>query len=293
MIVVGAAARDVVADDARGWRLGGAVAYAALTLARLGVPTTALIGLDPAAMTAWELDSLRAAGVEVVPSPLRRGPVFELAASAAGRSIRCVSASDRIDVASFADRLPDPSALVLVPIADELPAATVRLASPSTLVALGWQGLLRRLEPGQAVAPRPARSGWLVRRADVVVLSREDLAPGAEPERLLPLLRRDAVLVVTDGPRGGRVAIRVAHGGTSRIDYDAIPAEREIDSTGAGDVFLAALVAARLNPAAFRASRGLASELRVAAAAASLSVEARGLAGLPDLAAVRARMARA
>ena len=32
--------------DRRGWRLGGAVAYGALTLARLGIPTAALIGAD-------------------------------------------------------------------------------------------------------------------------------------------------------------------------------------------------------------------------------------------------------
>ena len=46
MLVVGAACRDITEDDPRGWRLGGGVSYSALTVARLGVPTRAVIGVD-------------------------------------------------------------------------------------------------------------------------------------------------------------------------------------------------------------------------------------------------------
>ena len=46
VVVVGAASRDLVDDDARGWRLGGGVSYSALALARLGLPVRALIGVD-------------------------------------------------------------------------------------------------------------------------------------------------------------------------------------------------------------------------------------------------------
>lgn len=37
VLVVGAASRDVVDDDPRGWRLGGAVTFTSLALARLGL----------------------------------------------------------------------------------------------------------------------------------------------------------------------------------------------------------------------------------------------------------------
>src|SRR5215831_17540461 len=60
VVVVGAAARDIVHDDPRGWRLGGGVSYAALTLARLGLRTGALVGADPEAARSRELDFLRA-----------------------------------------------------------------------------------------------------------------------------------------------------------------------------------------------------------------------------------------
>ena len=42
VVVIGAASRDLVDDDPRGWRLGGGVSYSALALARLGLPVRAL-----------------------------------------------------------------------------------------------------------------------------------------------------------------------------------------------------------------------------------------------------------
>ena len=44
VVHVGSACRDVVAEDPRGWRLGGGVTYAALTTARLGLRTAAIVG---------------------------------------------------------------------------------------------------------------------------------------------------------------------------------------------------------------------------------------------------------
>ncbi|HEU0243626.1 MAG TPA: hypothetical protein VFQ75_06935, partial [Candidatus Limnocylindrales bacterium] len=55
VVVVGAASRDLTDEDPRGWRLGGGVSYSALALARLGVRTRALIGVDGPAATSVEL----------------------------------------------------------------------------------------------------------------------------------------------------------------------------------------------------------------------------------------------
>src|SRR5262245_8569116 len=77
VVVVGAASRDRVPDDPRGWRLGGAVSYAALAIARLGLRVGALIGADAEAAGAAELDVLRAAGADVRVVPLASGPVFD------------------------------------------------------------------------------------------------------------------------------------------------------------------------------------------------------------------------
>ena len=48
VVHVGSACRDITPDDPRGWRLGGGVTYAALTTARLGLRTAAVIGVDEA-----------------------------------------------------------------------------------------------------------------------------------------------------------------------------------------------------------------------------------------------------
>src|SRR4051794_23908796 len=74
---VGSASRDLTSDDPRGWRLGGGVTYAALTTARLGLRTAALIGVDDEGATADELDLLRSAGVELVLERLGGGPPFD------------------------------------------------------------------------------------------------------------------------------------------------------------------------------------------------------------------------
>jgi len=84
-VVVGAACRDIAADDRRGWRLGGGVTYSALTIARLGLRTAALVGADSEAATATELDLLRQAGVDVRVVPLERGPIFENLETPEGR----------------------------------------------------------------------------------------------------------------------------------------------------------------------------------------------------------------
>jgi sugar/nucleoside kinase (ribokinase family) len=73
--------------------------------------------------------------------------------------------------------------------------------------------------------------------------------------------------------------------------YPAIRTHGAVDPTGAGDVFLAALAAARIEPRLVggRLDRGL--DLLLAAAAASLVLEAPGLLGVAGRSAVARRMA--
>ena len=87
-------------------------------------------------------------------------------------------------------------------------------------------------------------------------MSRHDLEPGTVLAGLLRLLRPGADLVVTDGPAGGRLA-RLGRDGRARTrPYAAVAPIREVDPTGAGDVFLAALLASLVRPeAAGRAAR--------------------------------------
>jgi sugar/nucleoside kinase (ribokinase family) len=290
IIVVGSAARDVVAADRRGWRLGGSVSYCALTVARLGVPTAALVGVDRESSRAAELDLLRQAGVDVVTVELPHAPVFENVETPAGRRQRCVDPGTPLPV----DRLPsgwaETGTWLLTPVAGELLDAWADVPPADAAVGVTWQGLLRTLSPNTEVTRRPPEPSALVGRADVIAVSVEDLNHHVDLDRLTGVLRSSATLLVTRGTAGG-LAITHADGRRVVRRYPAVTAAETVDPTGAGDVFLGAFMAALADPT-LAGPRGLDSRLRVAATTASFAVERPGLLGVPDLDMVRHRALR-
>jgi sugar/nucleoside kinase (ribokinase family) len=296
VVVVGSAARDIADDDPRGWRLGGGVSYSALTTARLGLPTGAIVGVDEAASTASELDLLRDARVDVHLVQLDHGPVFENIERPEGRLQLCGSHSDPLPVDSVPAAWRAAPGWILAPVAAELPAAWAGVPRDDAFVAVGWQGLLRQLDAGEAVhhiAPQPDP---IIRRADLVGLSRDDVDREVPLADLYGMLRRGASLAITQGDRGGLVA----HGARGDRDaalelrhYPAVPSHELVDPTGAGDVFLAALAAARIEPRLVGGRIGQGFDLLLAASAASLVLEGPGMLGVPLRDAVRERMAEA
>ena len=290
VVVVGSASRDIAADDPRGWRLGGGVSYTALTTARLGLRTAALVGVDELAAEADELRLLREAGVEVVLVRLVRGPVFENIEQPGGRVQNCLEVSDPIPPGALSDSWRRANGWILTPVAGEIPTEWSDVAPDEAIVAVGWQGLLRVLEAGAQVrhlAPRPSP---VVARADLVGVSRDDLDHRIELAALSALLRSGATLAVTQGDRGGMVMEAGPGGPRNLRHYPAIRTHAAVDPTGAGDVFLAALAAARIEPRLVggRLDRGF--DLLLAAAASSLVLEAPGLLGVPGRSAVARRM---
>lgn len=286
VLVVGATSRDLVADDPRGWRLGGAVTFASLALARFGFEVRAVVGADEEAAGASELDLLRAAGVRIAIAHLASGPVFD--------NVRHVlhSEADRVPLTALPRRwTAGCDGILFVPVAAELGDewATIAAGRHAPVIGLGWQGLLRFLAAGDLIRPAPPVASPLVRAARLVVMSREDVAPGTRLDDLVPFLDPAATLVITEGAEGGRVLGPEERGRRVRGRYPAIPSDTVVDPTGAGDMFLAAWLAATISPSIAAPDDALV----FAAAAGSLVVEGAGLAGVADLAAVRARMTRA
>jgi sugar/nucleoside kinase (ribokinase family) len=289
VVVVGAASRDVDPAEPRGWRLGGAVSYGALLLARLGMRVGALVGLDRAARDAGEPATLCAAGVHVVVVELERGPVFENREAPAGRSQICHETCDRLPVAALPAAWRDAPAFLFAPVAGEVGPEWAEAPAPGAAVGLGWQGLLRDLVAGQPIRRLAPWPGPLQARSDVAVVSRDDLpALRAAQSAECLLSRAGQQLAMTAGRSGGVFLRRTSGGSVEARRWLAVPARREVDATGAGDVFLAALVAARLALGPDRA--GGPASLAFAAMAASLSVEDTGLRGVPDLATIRRRL---
>ncbi|MGZ8514926.1 MAG: PfkB family carbohydrate kinase [Candidatus Limnocylindrales bacterium] len=290
---LGSASRDLTDDDRRGWRLGGGVTYAALTTARLGLRTAAVMGADRAAASAAELDLLREAGVELRVVPLAESPVFRNDEAPAGRIQLCLAPGEGLPVIDLPRRWTAAIAWSVVPVAAEIGDAWAPAVPERALLVLGWQGWLRNLVAGRAVVRRPPAPSAMLRRADLVGVSRHDLAPGADATRLNGLIKPGARLVLTDGARGGRHLGTRRDGAGEWQRYEAVIPDAEVDPTGAGDVFLAAMLAAIIRPSILPdGGSDVGSELAFAAAAASLAVERPGVLGVPDLAATQARFAR-
>ena len=286
VVVVGAAARDIAPDDPRGWRLGGGVTYGALALARLGVRTGVVIGLDPLARDARELGMLEAAGATVIRVPLDSGPVFNNEERPTGRVQTFLSRSDPVPTDALPPAWKAAPAWLLAPVAAEVPDAWADVPRPSACVAFGWQGILRHLYPGERVWPIEPSASPLLLRADLVGVSRHDLPHGLRMADVARWLGSPCELLITAGSQGG-LLLRYLHGKVaSGRRYHGIPARAEVDPTGAGDTMLAGMLAGRL-AARDGARRGHA--LRLGALASSLLVERPGLDSVPTLAAVRQR----
>ena len=260
--------------DPRGWRLGGAAPYAALTAARLGVRVACVLGLGPGINSAEELGFLLAAGVEIRPVPLRHGPVFENTNVSGARVQRWHSRSDPLHPAALPIDWADAAGWLFAPVAGEVEDDWARVPNQAAVVGLGWQGLLRRFVADGAVEPAWPSPSALLERADVIVASQEDLPGDATLCALAGLLRPGARLIITAGNRGGLVI-----DGHHLACYPAVREALQVDPVGAGDVFIAALLSAALLTGD-RTFSGRA--LHVAAAAAACSVEGVGLSSVPS-----------
>jgi sugar/nucleoside kinase (ribokinase family) len=284
MLVVGAASRDLRPADPRGWRLGGGVTYGAMAVARLGVEVRALIGADEQAAGAHELDLLRAAGVDVHVARLDRGPVFDNLQLPGGRREQLASqASDPIPAAALPARWRQADGVVLAPVAGELGPEWSSVFEPRTLVALGWQGMLRQVLAGRSVQPLPVAPSPLSARADLSVISAEDARAGGAPlEALLP--RAGQRMVISNGAAPAVLVARRSDGlAISTLPVTPSPAVR--DETGAGDVLLATWAAGECALRARGQSRpGACLALALGAASASVEVSrVEDLIGLPEL----------
>jgi sugar/nucleoside kinase (ribokinase family) len=293
IVVVGAASRDLARDDPRGWRLGGGVVFSALTTARLGLRTTAIVGVDDEAAAAPELAELRSSGVDVLPVGLAHGPVFENIERPEGRLQIAHAGSDELPPSAAPPRVADAPGWLLVPIAGELPAGWADVPSSAAIVGLGWQGLLRTIEPGRPVARVAPSPGPLVTRADILGLSRDDIDPTTRVATLCRLAAPGSTLLLTTGDDGG-VAYEIESGDRHRASrYPALRPDRVVDPTGAGDVMLAAVVAARVRPDLVGGRIAQRFDLLLGAAAASLVVEGPGLEAVPHREAIRQRLREA
>jgi len=159
IVHVGSACRDIDASDPRGWRLGGGVTYAALTTARLGLRTAAIVGADADAAASAELDTLRDAGVDVLVVPLEEGPVFHNVETAKGRVQTCIQRGVPLAIPLIPVGWLAAAGWSIVPVADEIPDAWAEVIPSGAYVAVAWQSIRSTSMTICSTATRRATSG--------------------------------------------------------------------------------------------------------------------------------------
>lgn len=261
-----------------GFRLGGTVSYAAVTARRLGwhpgILTRGSLGglecnLKPGlpngvcVLSGGDLDGVQ---IHLLPSPVsttfsniyRNGSRTQVVEAMAGQ----IHPNDLVPAWAGVP------IVLLGPLVQELPQSWAG-AFPGSIMGVTPQGWMRTWDSLGHVRPTPwANASSFLRRAEVVILSREDV--GGDEDYIRELAAQARLLVVTDGYHGAQVY----QGDASYF----VPARstHEVDPTGAGDVFATAFLIR------YAETGDSAIATRFAHVVASLSVEGFGMSAIPD-----------
>lgn len=257
-LVIGHVARDLTPQ---GPKLGGTAAYSALTARALGLR----VGIVTAAGADVPLEALD--GIPIIFIESDSSTTYENIYTEAGRVQYLRAQAARLEL----DRVPalwrSAPIIHLAPIADEVDSTLPNGFSPP-LLGLTPQGWMRQWDSDGLVTARGwAGSESALVRAGAVVLSREDV--NGDDVLIEHMAGQTRVLVVTEGAAG---AVLYWHGDRRRF---RAPTVREVDATGAGDIFATAFFVRYLN------TRDPWEATRFATLLASHSVERAGLDGIP------------
>lgn len=278
ILLVGHVTWDLESTDRHGpGRLGGTVSFAAVTALRLGRHPTVLTR----AAAATDLSELPASvDLHVLPSPATT--TFANLYTPQGRIQYCYEQALPITAADIAPALRRPKAVLLGPLVDEITPDVAAIFDDQSLVVAVPQGWMRRWDADGRVHAKPWQSAAaILPHLDVLVLSLEDI--DYDLSRLEPFFDHINLVVVTEYRDGSTIYSRRDDGVVTQVKIPPRPA-REMDPTGAGDVFATAFVI-RLQETG---DPGEAA--RFANVTASFSVEQPGVRGVPTRATVLAYM---
>ena len=263
----------VARDRSRGRHsLGGAVTFGALSAYRLGLSPAIVTSAGP------ELD-LEAAGSTLLGIPLHSVPAgvtttFQNTYSQGRRTQTLQGVAGPITPADVPREWRSTPLVFLCPLAGEL-SSEMAGYFPDSVVVASLQGWLRQWDATGLVRPKYWEGRDVLPHVDAAVVSEEDV----EHPSLIDLWAELApVLILTLGVKGARL-----HHRERWHDIAPFPA-REVDSTGAGDVFGAAYLVR------YRETGEPLESARFASCAASFSVEAEGTDGVPTREQVEQRL---
>ena len=255
LLAIGHLTRDLVDDRVVP---GGAVTYGALTARALGLTAAIVTSARPD-----DVERIPGVASHVLPSPATttfRNTYRD------GRRVQTIEAvAGPIRPHDVPVEWRDAPHVLIGPLADEIDPQVARLF-PRSVVVASIQGWLRQWDSDGIVGPRQWDGRDVLAHVDAAVVSSEDTGDPAAIERWADIA---PVLLVTLGESGARL-----HTEGTWHNIPAFPA-REVDPTGAGDVFAAAYAVR------FRETRDPIESARFASAAASLSVRGHSTSTIP------------
>ena len=256
-LVIGHVAHDLTPE---GPRLGGTAAYSALTAKALGLR----VGIVTASGPETSLEPLEDIPVVSIESP--NSTIFENIYTEQGRIQYLRGQATRIDFSMVPEAWRHAPIIHLGPIANEMDSVLPEGFSPD-LLGLTPQGWMRQWDSECRVSRGEWQdAGAALARAHAVVISREDV--NGDDELIEHMAHQTRVLVVTESAAG---AVLYWNGDRRRF---RAPQVKEVDATGAGDVFAAAFFYRLLN------TRDPWEATRFATRLASCSVTRPGLEGI-------------
>jgi len=266
-VVIGHLSCDMTSE---GPRLGGTAAYAALTAKALG--------LRVGVVTSWggEISLEPLTGMRVVTVPAEHSTSFQNTFTPTGRVQVLRYVGGELLFEHIPEAWRQAPIVHLGPIAQEAKSLVdARLAS--SLFGLTPQGWFRSWDESGRVQPCAwPEAGAILPKVGAAVISIEDV--GGDENQIEAMATSCRVLAVTEGPSGARL---YWNGDLRRFNA---PSRREVDATGAGDVFAAAFFYRLFSTRDPWASARFATQL------ASFSVTRPGLEGIPNADEIRSCM---
>jgi sugar/nucleoside kinase (ribokinase family) len=255
-----------------GVRPGGSAYYAAVTARRLGLS----VGLLTSLSRDYPLD-IFPEGIHVTTVASPQTTRYRLGESKGARTLTLLSRAADLETEHLPAAWRGAALAVLCPVAGEVDPALAG-AFEDAAVAMLPQGWMRKRGRGGLIGPQPWEDADdLLPQTQLLVLSEEDLPRG--DEAALAWLQQVPLGAITRGRRGATLYV---NGESYHVEADAA---RELDATGAGDVFATTLLIEYQRV-------GDAWEAAAAAACAgAASVEGQGTAAVLDRAGLDARLA--
>jgi sugar/nucleoside kinase (ribokinase family) len=222
-LVIGHVAHDLTPQ---GPRLGGTVAYSALTARAMGLR----VGVVTSSGSETSLESL--VGISVISIDSPKSTTYENIYTEHGRVQYLRARAAKIKLNHIPDAWKRASIIHLGPIANEVDPVLPNGFSPA-LLGITPQGWMRQWDADGRVSPvNWEKSEPALEQAGAVVISREDVR--GDDELIESMAHQTRVLAVTEGAAG---CVLYWHGDRRRF---RAPKVDELDPTGAGDIFAAA-----------------------------------------------------